>query len=90
MLSGRVAPVGHSTGVLLGLASWRAFSGVIAPRRHGIMGDEVHIERLRQAEELGADIADAERSERAANEPDAHVLAAAREAGRARTTPPAA
>ena len=42
----------------------------------GIMGDELHVERLQQPEQLGADIADADRAERAADQADAHMLAA--------------
>ena len=44
------------------------------------MRDKAHVEGLHQAEELGADVPDAKRSERAADKPDAHVLAAAGEA----------
>ena len=47
----------------------------------GIVGDELHVEGLRQAEHLGADIADAERAERAADQADAHVVGALGEAG---------
>ena len=39
------------------------------------MGDELHPERLQQAEQLGADIADADRAECAPDEADAHMLA---------------
>ena len=47
----------------------------------GIVGDEAHVERLGHAEHLGADIADAERAERAADQADAHVVDALGEAG---------
>ena len=40
----------------------------------GIVGDELHVEGLRQAEQLGADIADAERAERPADQADAHMV----------------
>ena len=33
----------------------------------GIMGDEAHVERPRQTEQLGADVADAHRAENAAD-----------------------
>ena len=50
----------------------------------GIMGDELHVEGLGQPEQLGADIADADRAERAADEADAHMLGALGEAVRRR------
>ena len=46
------------------------------------MGDELHVEGPRQAEHLGADIADAERAQRLADQADAHVVAARGKAGR--------
>ena len=49
----------------------------------GVVGDETHVERLRHAEHLGADVADAERAERAADQ-------ARRPCGRERLAKPAA
>src|SRR4029077_1959406 len=43
--------------------------------RIGIMGYELHPERLQQAEQLGADIADPDRAECTPDEADAHMLA---------------
>jgi hypothetical protein len=40
--------------------------------------NKVHIERLSQAKQLSADIADADRTERAADETNSHMIAAAR------------
>jgi hypothetical protein len=47
-----------------------------------IIGDEGHVEGLGQAKQLGADIADAERAQGAADQAVTHELAAAVEAGR--------
>ena len=38
------------------------------------MRDELHVERLHQAEQFRTDIADAERTERASDKADAHVI----------------
>ena len=49
----------------------------------GVVGDEVHVERLRQAEHFGADIADAERAERRPTSPTPMMVGALGEAGAA-------
>ena len=38
------------------------------------MGNEFHVERLGEAEHFSADVTDAERTQRQADKPDAHVL----------------
>ena len=49
----------------------------------GIVGDEPHVERSCETEQLGADVTDAHRAKNAADQSDAHVFAPTGEAGRA-------
>ena len=50
--------------------------------RVGIVGDQLHVERLDHPEKFGADIPDADRPQRTADETGAHVIASARKSGR--------